>query len=225
MSNHIDLTGKKFGLLTAISYTSRTLHRKGHWLCKCDCGEYKEVLSYLLSKMVVTDCGCVFKNKTLNNGFSRSGKVCPEYRAWTNLRARCKGQGEKYLKNYQSMGISVCDRWANSFPNFLEDMGPRPSNKHSIERLDVKGNYEPSNCVWATIDVQNVNKGNTIKVLVDGILQPLRKICEIYGFSYGAIVSRRRRRKITLQKSFDGIVAELFKPPKKRWSVKALGTN
>lgn len=74
------------------------------------------------------------------------------------MRARCTNPKERVYEYYGGRGISVCDRWLNSFENFFEDMGPRPSKKHSLERMDVNGNYEPGNCKWATRTEQGINR-------------------------------------------------------------------
>jgi hypothetical protein len=79
------------------------------------------------------------------------------------MKERCLDPNLKSFKDYGGRGITVCDRWLNSFPNFLADMGPRPTPKHSIDRIGNNGNYEPGNCRWATWDVQSRNmRGRTI---------------------------------------------------------------
>jgi hypothetical protein len=101
----------------------------------------------------------------------------PEYRTWNNIKNRCLNANNDRFDDYGGRGIMICDRWLNSFENFYEDMGPRPSDKHSIERKNNYGNYEPSNCIWALPTVQNRNtrrvklytyKGQT-KMLCDWI--------------------------------------------------------
>lgn len=82
----------------------------------------------------------------------------PEYGAWTNAKQRCANQRHPLFPLYGGRGVKVCSRWRHSFDNFLEDMGPRPSSKHSLDRIDVNGDYTPKNCRWATKKTQSNNR-------------------------------------------------------------------
>jgi hypothetical protein len=82
----------------------------------------------------------------------------PEYRTWTGMKERCYNPSADSYKNYGGRGITVCDRWRDDFPAFYADMGPRPSENHSLDRRDTDGNYEPENCRWATRSEQQKNK-------------------------------------------------------------------
>lgn len=85
-----------------------------------------------------------------------------EYLTWHQMKMRCRNPKSPEFENYGARGISVCQSWL-SFECFLKDMGARPSDQHSIERKDGKGNYEPGNCVWATKIEQNNNRSNVRK--------------------------------------------------------------
>jgi hypothetical protein len=86
-------------------------------------------------------------------------EVVPEYHAWRGMMSRCYNPKSSGYKYYGGRGITVCERWKNSSNSFMEDMGPRPSPKHSVDRINNDGNYEPSNCRWATWKEQANNKG------------------------------------------------------------------
>lgn len=94
----------------------------------------------------------------------------PEFDTWYNMKRRCSDPNNEMYKNYGGRGIKVCERWLgdDGFSNFLADMGEKPSEKHSIDRIDVDGGYCPENCRWATVGQQAANKRNSIRVIVDG---------------------------------------------------------
>jgi hypothetical protein len=92
------------------------------------------------------------------HGDAKRRGTAAEYRCWKNMRARCHDERNKAFKNYGSRGIAVCERWRSSYVNFLADMGRRTSARHSIDRTDNDGNYEPGNCCWATRSEQNRNQ-------------------------------------------------------------------
>jgi hypothetical protein len=113
-----------------------------------------------------------------------------EYHAWEGMKARCYYEKDKNYKYYGGRGIIVCERWVNSFDNFVSDMGEAPTKKHSIDRIDVDGNYEPTNCRWATMTVQIRNRRNSFKVSHNGETLTLKEWGERLGLKYKTINHR-----------------------------------
>jgi len=112
-----------------------------------------------------------------------------KYQAWSNAIYRCETPTAPQWNRYGGRGIKVCQKWRSSFESFLEDMGPRPSPLHSIDRIDCNGNYEPSNCRWATIKEQAINRRNTRRVA--GLT--VDEVCRVTGLPKTTINNRIRR--------------------------------
>jgi hypothetical protein len=117
----------------------------------------------------------------------------PTHRTWCGIKTRCYNERESCYPYYGGRGIRVCDRWLNSFENFLADMGDKPSAKHSIERKDVNGHYEPNNCCWATQEEQANNKTDTKRFLYQGRNQSLPQWAREYGIKPATLKQRMRR--------------------------------
>ena len=158
--NWINYNGKKIGYLTVLGYTEDK-----KWECKCDCGNIVKVQSSGLGVNGKTrSCGCKNVEKFIERNTKHGMYKSSEYGIRKNMVNRCYNPKNKRYPNYGGRGIKVCDRWLESFENFYEDMGHRPSNKHSIDRIDNNGNYEPDNCRWADNIIQNRNKQDNLKV-------------------------------------------------------------
>ena len=159
-----DLTGLVFGRLKVLSFAEKR-NTKAFWLCRCECGKEKIIKGSSLLSRQNPSCGCLIGKSNIKNKQNING-ILPEYGIWKNIKSRCYNPSVKGYKNYGARGIKVCDRWINSFDNFMDDMGARPSLKHSIDRIDNDGNYEPNNCRWAT-NTEQANNRRTNVLLVN----------------------------------------------------------
>jgi len=125
MGKHIDISGQVFGKLTAVREAGSTRAGAMRWLCSCACGGSNVVAASHLKYGLIASCGC---GRARTHGLSNS----PEYRSWRGMRSRCYVASTASFHRYGGRGITVCDRWRNSFENFLADMGKRPTPDHSI---------------------------------------------------------------------------------------------
>jgi len=150
MNGHFTVPGMVYGRLTVIEPGPPIPgSKKKTWKCRCSCGTMRIYRQEYLRSGHTSSCGC-FQREAFSKRRTTHGKSdTAEYHIWSQMKTRCLCSTVPGFKDYGGRGIKVCDRWRNSFAAFIQDMGPRPSLAHSIDRVNNDGNYEPGNCRWA----------------------------------------------------------------------------
>jgi hypothetical protein len=164
---YIDLTNKVYGKLTVLKDIGIIKHRR-FWQCICQCGITKNIPARNLIIGKTKSCGCS-TNEFLSISKTKHGMAGTlTHNSWLSMKHRCTYSSNPSFKYYGAKGIKICERWLNSFDNFFADMGLRPSKEYSLDRINSNGNYELSNCRWATASEQNFNKNNNIYIEYNG---------------------------------------------------------
>jgi hypothetical protein len=190
MGKLIDLTDKVFGRLTVIKQGPDEHGRHKSWVCRCACGVVKTVRGQALRDGKTVSCGCYIKEKRIKHGLrggTNRNKKFPEYRAWASMNSRCYSTTHPQYDDYGGRGVRVCETWRNSYEEFYKHIGPRPTDKHSLDRIDNNKGYEPGNVRWATYEEQNKNR---------------RAIGE------GSLKRKERRRDACIRKMLEGMVKD-----------------
>jgi hypothetical protein len=210
MGKFNDLTGQTFGRLTALS-VSHNKNKQWFWKFFCVCGKVVIRRGSCVKSGHTKSCGCLNKDVITKHKMNGS----PEHKIWAGLKQRCLNKLSQGYENYGGRGITVCQRWQESFENFFEDMGPRPSKNHSIERIDNDGPYSPENCKWATIKEQSKNKRpnkREIWMLYNGEKKSLGEWAKIAGLSRHTVYCRLFQ--------YNWRIEDVLNPPSKnRWST------
>lgn len=152
--------GTKIGRLTAFAYAgpgSQPWPSHDYWFWQCECGGFAKTKVYKVTSGHTQSCGCFNKEQTAKAQTKHGLRWTPEYKVWAQMLQRCNNNNDTKYYLYGARGIKVSKEW-HDFAVFYADMGPRPSDEHSIERKDNNGNYEKSNCCWATITEQANNR-------------------------------------------------------------------
>ena len=182
---------------------------KSSWLCECACGVQTVVSTAHLNDGHTRSCGCLkslaTKQRMTTHGLSKR----PEYRAWSRMIMRCCNKNSPDYPAYGARGIKVCDQWRRDFPAFFSHIGPRPSAKYSLDRIDVNGDYQPGNVRWATTCEQAANTRRTKYLELDGQRLNLSAWAKRCGLKKSTQLKRRLEAGWTLR--------EALTTPARRW--------
>ena len=185
-----------FGRLQILGAAFRT-RRKGSrtdWqvVAACSCGS---VACYYLQNLLTgktSSCGCLQKERTSKASKTHGQRRNPIYAIWNSMRSRCTNPKNPAYDNYGGRGIKVCQSWLK-FENFFQDMGNRPSPQHSIDRIDVNGDYCPENCRWATAKEQANNKRNNLTLTINGVTKHYSVWAKEYGLATKTVLKRIKK--------------------------------
>lgn len=172
-----DITGERFGMLTAVKLIGKNEKHQGMWECICDCGNHRIVPLPYLTSGDSTSCGCATRGK-LHDIFTRHGESHTRlHNAWANMKYRCLNPNADCYENYGGRGITVCEEWINSYEAFRDwALSNGYTDDLTLDREDNNGNYEPDNCRWVTYTTQNNNRRDNVLYEVDGEVLTLEEL-------------------------------------------------
>lgn len=208
-----DITGQRFGFLTATSFFERKFFPSGQahnvWNCICDCGKETTASIGMLCSGKKKSCGCKWKDfiseaRTVHGYCRRREETNKTWLCWWNMLQRCTNPKSERFNQYGGRGITVCERWIE-FANFLADMGDKPEGK-SIERADVNGSYCPENCSWILNRDQFENMQKSIRITIGGDTKSLKRWSTELGLNYLTVYGRYKRGES---------ISDVFRPVKK----------
>lgn len=217
MPAFIDLTGKVFERLTVKRRDDTKNKRVIYWICECSCGKTCSVSGGQLSGGKTKSCGCYKLDKITKHGQTVNRLQAPEYRSYHHMIQRCTNPNNDRWEKYGGRGIKVCDRWIESFQNFVFDVGPSPGPGYSIGRIDNDGDYEPGNCRWETPLQQQRNTSWNRLIEWNGKTKCISEWAEATGIPAHSISNRLIRGW-----SVERTLTEIPKP-RKRWMIEWRG--
>jgi len=195
--NKVDILNHKFVRWTVIAPSEkRGKFKQTLWLCRCECGTEKLIVYGSLVSGDSRSCGCLKLEEFLDRSLKHGKTGTKEYVAWQHFRKRCYDNTCPNYMNYGGRGIKVCERWLESFENFFADMGAAPSRNHSIDRINVNGDYEPSNCRWATPKEQQGNRRDNNWIEYKGDKKILQDWVKELGTSHGNFIRMSKSKGI-----------------------------
>lgn len=192
--------GERFGRLVVVSRAPDVVPKQTRWNCVCDCGNAKVVYATHLRSGTTVSCGCYSSEQASKRASTHGSVRHLAYRPWVLMKQRCLNPNATSYAEYGGRGVKICEQWMD-FEKFLEDMGPRPSKNHQIDRMDNGGDYEPKNCRWATRREQQNNRAVTKFVIIDGAKRPLADVAREYGIKRTTLYMRLFRCGWSLERA------------------------
>lgn len=193
MGKLIDLTGKKFGRLTVIERVENGKNGHARWNCKCSCGNVKAIKGYHLMSGDTRSCGCYAIERTIIRNATHGKYKTRLYRIWRGMISRCYNKNADNHKNYGGRGIMVCDEWNEFEPFYNWSIDSDYSDDLTLDRINVDGNYEPSNCRWADIKTQANNKTNSNIITYRGKTHTVAEWSNILNINVETLHTRLNR--------------------------------
>jgi hypothetical protein len=199
----IDLTGRKFGRLRVIKRTENNKNEP-QWLCQCDCGKAIITRGWSLRSGHTQSCGCQHIDKAREANKTHGDYRKRLYHIWIAMLSRCESKGLKstrLTRNYRDRGIRVCPEWHDYETFKVWAMANGYADNLSIDRIDNNGNYEPSNCRWATYNEQNYNRRCNVYLTYDGKTMTTKQWAKYLGIKYNTLVGRLTTKKWPVEKA------------------------
>lgn len=198
---------EEYGRLRVIGDGPVQIYKSGtrrSWRLRCECGNEITADRTSVKQGKIRSCGCLRRELAADQCRKHGLSHKPEFHVWLNMRRRCNDPKNNAFDRYGALGIKVCDEWQNDFAAFFSHVGPRPTPKHSLDRIQSEGNYEPGNVRWATAIEQNSNRKSARKFLLDGKRMTLREVCQARGLNHDTVAYRLR----VLKWSFDDAIRQ-----------------
>lgn len=201
--SYTDITGNRYGRLTVIEY-AYTENRRPYFKCRCDCGNEKLIQAASLKSGHTKSCGCYVKEFLKTGSITHGDTRKRLYNVWISMKERCCNKTNAAYANYGGRGITICDEWLYDYAVFKDwALNNGYDEKLTLDRIDVNGNYEPSNCRWATKREQAINRRNTLYINYKGETKPLSVWCEDLSLSYEAVRRRIRDKHWSADRAFE----------------------
>jgi hypothetical protein len=189
----VNMAGVRYGAAVAMRDVGRTPSSGRLWEFRCDCGTLFSAAGHEARRGSTTCCPACAGAKRAAVKRTHGQTESREYAAWCAMKTRCLNPNGHAFHHYGGRGISICDRWVNSFETFLADMGPKPAGATLDRYPDMNGNYEPANCRWATRAEQANNKRNNVRITVNGETKTLAQWASSAGLNESCIRDRIKR--------------------------------